>query len=91
MNRIILQKIINYRILRLREGEFLVAKGTLQESKAFNEWRLATEVVLDDGYSNETYEWIKKQSVIIDTIGWENWMNKRHPRIEYTNSLTKKF
>jgi hypothetical protein len=89
MNRSVLQKIINYRYYRLREGEYLVARGTLQEYKAFKEWRLATEVVVDDGHSRETYEWIKKQSISIDTIGWENWMKKRHPRIEYANSLKK--
>lgn len=87
MNRIVLQKIINYRILRIREGEHIVARGTPHEQKTKNALYLAQVVVNDDGHSNDSYKWIKTQSIEIDKYGWEKWLNSEIPKIKEAEAL----
>lgn len=78
MNRIIVQRIINYRTLRLREEELLFARGTPQELDAKDAYDKAFAIVRNDGPS---YRWNKRQSIEIDKHGLEKWIDTELPKI----------
>ena len=83
-----LQCVLNYRRLRLYEGDLELAKlvnsGPTMYAMLEHQLKQAKKSFENYGHSGGSYYWTKNQSIKIDQMGWESWLESKDAQDGYT-------
>lgn len=74
MRHQVLKQILNYQRLKLAKGEMIYAERAIDSHRAFASAVNAQFELDKDGHSGGSYAWVKRQSMKIDEIGWDAWL-----------------
>lgn len=76
----VLRQVLNYRTFKLAEGKLIYEPCETHAKRYVFSWQR----LIEDGHTEGSIHWIKQQSIKIDEIGWDAWLDTKESKNGYS-------